>query len=244
MTKVLFASPVRQKEEIFKMHLESLDKLEIPEDVSLSRMFILHNSRNLGKFLNEKDLAFCIETDDNYKTTERTHYWEDNNLRMVTSIKNGIFDFMLRSDFDYVFMVDSDLILQPQTLKVLLEAKKDIISEIFWTKWDTNGILMPNAWDLDHYVFAKDTIEKYQRKGTYLCGGTGACILIHRKVIETGVNYTPIYNLSFWGEDRAFSIRASVMGFELYTNTECPPFHVYRESYIETGKKFLESIKK
>ena len=42
--------------------------------------------------------------------------------------------------------------------------------------------------------------------GLYQVGMTGACVLISKPVLEAKVNYDHIYNVSFWGEDRAFCI--------------------------------------
>jgi len=243
MKRVLIASCVRQKDEIFKLFIESLNHLLIPEDVELHRLFLLHNSQHLEKYLDEKDIIQTVQTNDEYKTDEKTHYWRNENLYNITCMKNAIFKFTQDLNFDYVFIVDSDLILQTETLVNLLNANKYIVSEIFWTKWNTNELEMPNAWDIDHYGFYQGTLEKYKQKGLYECGGTGACILIKRDVIDKGVNFNPVTNISFWGEDRAFQIRSNVAGFEMYVDTNSPCFHIYRDSYIEDGKKFLDKIK-
>ena len=245
MKKILLASCVRQKEEIFKLFIEGLDNLLIPDDVELHRLFLLHNCEHLDKYLDKRfNIIKKIKTDDEYRTDEQTHYWRMENLCNITNMKNGIFKFAQDLNFDYVFIVDSDLILQPETLVNLLNADKDIVSEIFWTRWKPNEPEMPNAWDYDHYSFFEGTLEKYKQKGLYECGGTGACILIKKSVIDRGVNFSPVTNISFWGEDRAFQIRSKVAGFNLYVDTNSPCFHIYRDSYIEDGQKFLDNIKK
>jgi cellulose synthase/poly-beta-1,6-N-acetylglucosamine synthase-like glycosyltransferase len=244
MVNILLVVPARQKEEIFNLHKQSLDNLKIPGGVSLTRLFILHNSPELKKYLGENDLHQEITTDEKYEKDEITHYWKNENLKFITELKNGIFEHVKQSNYDYLFLVDSDLVLHPDTLINLLKAKKEIVAEVFWTKWnvlDKNE--MPNAWDLDAYIFIKGTLEKYRQKGLYECGGTGACILIHRNVIDAGVSYIPIKNVSFWGEDRAFCIRASVAGFDIYIDTHSPAYHIYRDENIYEGKKVLEEFK-
>jgi hypothetical protein len=246
MKNILLVVPARQKDEIFKLHLESLNNLKVPEGVSLKRLFILHNSPNLTKLIPNDDNTTIqqIKTEDIYTTDEDTHYWKHDNLAFITALKNGIFDYVRKSQNEYVFIVDSDLVLHPDTLINLYNAKKEIVSEIFWTKWNKQDtVAMPNAWDLDHYSFLPDTLETYKQKGLYECGGTGACILIHRSVIDRNVSYNPITNLSFWGEDRAFSIRAKCAGFSLWVDTNSPAFHIYRDSDIEEGRKVLEGYK-
>lgn len=235
---ILIAAPVRQNEEKFKLYIDSLNKLEVPSNVNVVRFFILHNSSHLIEYISPQDQYQEVNTNDEYRTDENTHHWQDHNLQFIAYVKNQLVDIMLKSGFDYIFMVDSDLILHPKTLVSLLDSKKDIVSEVFWTKWNKDDILeMPNAWDYDHYSFFKDTISQYRKGNVYECGGTGACILIHRKVFEKGVNYNPINNVSFWGEDRAFSIRAKVAGFDLFVDTKYPAIHLYRDSDVD---KFRE----
>lgn len=236
---ILLAVPARQTEEIFELFMDSLNKLKIPENVNLVRFFALHNSPNLKQYLSVSDQYQEITTPEQYKTDENTHYWKNENLKFITGLKNQFKDVVVANGFDYVFFVDSDLILHPNTLQNLLKANKDIIAEVFWTSWEPDSPEMPNAWDIDHYGFYQGTIEKYRESGQYKCGGTGACILIHRRVFEKGVNYDTIPNISFWGEDRAFCIRAAVAGFEIWLDTTVPAFHLYRPSIVEQYKRRL-----
>jgi radical SAM superfamily enzyme YgiQ (UPF0313 family) len=237
---ILICVPARQKENIFKLHIESLNKLKILANVSIHRLFVLHNSKNLKQYLMPSDFVLNIESDEEYKTDEKGHHWNDHNINVIASIKNQVLE--MAKNYDYIFWVDSDLILHQNTLCNLIEADKDIISNIFWTRWKPEELEEePNAWDLDTYSFFEDTKEKYRTPGTYLCGGTGACILVSTDVYKSGVNYNPIYNITFWGEDRWFSLRAVCAGYELYVDTHNPAFHIYRESYI---KKAIDYIKK
>lgn len=82
----------------------------------------------------------------------------------------------------------------------------------------------------------------YREKGIFKVGGVGGCNLISRKVIEAGVNYNPIYNLSFsnW-EDRAFCIRAAVLGFQIYIDTYYPAIHLYDKKCIQNYERSIQS---
>ncbi|MCL6593455.1 MAG: glycosyl transferase, partial [Alicyclobacillus sp.] len=64
--------------------------------------------------------------------------------------------------------------------------------------------------------------------GIYEVGGLGACTLIRRSALEKGVNFSEIPNLSFWGEDRHFCIRAAALGLRLWVDTHVPAYHIYR----------------
>jgi radical SAM superfamily enzyme YgiQ (UPF0313 family) len=236
--KVLLAVPARQKEEIFKLHIDSLNRLVIPDYVELDRLFLLHNSENLQKFLSKCDIVNILNTNEKYDKDNTTHRWKHNNLQMITNIKNSIMQYALQFGYDYIFWVDSDLVLHKNTLQSLIESGKNIISEAFWTKWEPNQPSLPNAWDFDHYGFYKELgspADRYKEKGIHKCGGTGACILVDTRVYKSGSNYSNIYNVSFWGEDRNFSIRSAVNGYELFVDSKFPCYHIYRDENIETA---------
>ena len=234
--KILIAAPVRQNEEIFREYLKSLDNLEKP--CQCDRFFYLHNSKELTKYLNRKEVLLAMSNDE-YKKDEVTHYWKQANLQIITYLKNELLKRTLEGGYDYFMLVDSDLILHPKTLVSLLEADRPIVAEVFWTKWQPDSEPLPNAWDLDQATSYEGSYDLWKNPGLYKVGGTGACILIHRSVIESGVNYNPLYNLSFWGEDRNFCIRAVARDYEIWLDTHYPAIHLYRESeyqkYVENG---------
>ena len=245
MKNILISAPVNENEEIFKMYLESLRNLKVPKNYNIFKLFTLHNCEHLSKYINGKNEMFAIYNNETiYKKDDITHSWDNENFKDVIKMKNHILNIVRKNDFDYVFFVDSDLILRTETLEQLLKADKDMIAEIFWTKWDSseNGKFMPNVWRYDSYSFTDGLIEELKQKGLYRVGMTGACTLIKRKLIDAGVNWNPVNNISFssW-EDRAFCIRTAVLGFEIWIDTHFPAFHVYRDTDIEEGKKFLES---
>ena len=76
----------------------------------------------------------------------------------------------------------------------------------------------------------EDFINNLRKPGIYEVGGLGACTLISKKAIKAGVNFKEIRNISFWGEDRHFCIRAQALGFDLFVNTHYPAYHIYREA--------------
>lgn len=241
MKKVLLGVPVRQDKDIFKAYLDSLDRLNIPEDVTLDRCFYLHDSRDLAHLLKDSDMVLFNDKQTKYETNGKTHEWNNGSLTEVAKMKNEMMRIALMGGYDYYFLVDSDLILHPNTLKHLIERDLPIVSEIFWTEWvEGSGEIMPNCWDQD--MSSMDSIKRYRVPGIHETGGTGALILIKREVLEKGINYTPIYNISFsiW-EDRAFAIRAAVHGYQLYIDTMLPARHLYRrndyEKYIRKAGK-------
>lgn len=230
--RILIGAPVRQDHNTFYKYLKALNQLDAT-GVVVDFFFILHNSPRLKRFLKPNQyIEFNSKSE--YIKDDFTHHWTSSNLSDVTQMKNGLLRYSLENRYDYFFLVDSDIILKPQTLKTLLNHKKEICAEVFWTKWTPDQDEMPNAWHTDFYTFLNnEQINSWKKEGLFRVGMSGACILIKREVIFSGVNYSPIYNVSHsqW-EDRAFCIRAAVHGYPIYLDTSCPPVHLYRENKL------------
>ncbi|MFJ3387589.1 glycosyltransferase [Lysinibacillus sp. NPDC086135] len=254
--KILIGSPIKQDSDILMHFLHSLDNLEKSDEVQVNYLFFDDNddltSKKLLKNFSTNREVSIIETKNKYEYIKNdvTHYWTPNNVHHVSSMKNHILHYAKEKDFDYVFLIDSDLVLHPKTLVNLLKANKDIISNIFWTKWTPDAIEMPQVWMQDEYqLFNKEDqhtlseseiklksiefIMKMKVPGIYKVGGLGACTLISKNVINAGVNFNKIYNVSYVGEDRHFCIRAAVLDFSMYVETTYPAFHIYRKEDLE-----------
>ncbi len=252
--RVLVASPVRQRTNILQEFLESLELLD-NTGLELHFTFIDDNNQHdlLTGFARGKQHVRIIPvmSDDTYLCDETTHCWQERLVWKVAEFKNRLIAIARAEDFDYLFLVDSDLYLHPKTITHLVSLDKDIVSAVYWTKWTPDMVPLPQVWISDQYCLyhafrgeVLDEEEKGRRTGhflqmlakpgTYKVGGLGACTLISRKALSLGVSFSEIYNLSFAGEDRHFCIRAAALGLELYADTHYPPFHIYRESDLAT----------
>jgi hypothetical protein len=217
--KILVGAPVNQTTEIFERYLTSLRNLNGKFDL----FFILHNSPHLKELLNDNEY---IEF--NTSTKYEPHNWTPKNLKEVGIMRNMLLDYVKANNYDYFFSVDSDQLVHPNTLQHLLSFDKDIVGEIMWTKWKIDDKEMPNAWLSDYYEFGNFPIDLFRVPGLYKVGMLCGCYLIKKEVWLAGVNYNPIYNISFtaW-EDRAFFVRAAVHGFDCYLDTSYPIEHLY-----------------
>ena len=252
MLRVLIGSPIKQKPEILNEFLISLKELN-KEEIDYQYIFIDDNnikesSKILNKFKKEEENVTILKKEEGsalYICDEYTHIWSGELIERVAEFKNFIIKKAIDEEFDYLFFVDSDLILHPNSLKRLISLKKEIVSTIFWTRWYPNSKEEPQVWLKDNYTLydsyygesisndeaekRKDEFIKMLRKpGTYEVGGLGACTLISKEALEKGVNFSRVYNISFSGEDRHFCIRAAVLGIQLYVDTYYPAYHIYR----------------
>ena len=260
--RILLASPVRQKEDVFVQFLESLDLMD-STGMDLDFAFVDdHNKHDLlNRFAKEKSnvRVFPGSPENSYVCDETTHYWPENTIWKIAAYKDQFIKLALEEGYDYLFLIDSDLYVQPQTLKHLIALQKDIVSEVFWTRWQPDTIPLPQVWVTGHYQMYSsqrgETLneqEIHRREveflqmlsvpGTYKVGMLGACTLISRKALSLGVAFSQIYNLDLWGEDRHFCIRAAALNLELYADTNYPPYHIYRESELEGLREYKRQL--
>lgn len=252
-TKILVGSPVFKTPDILEAFLCSLKKLN-GKDLTIDYMFVDDNvekksSDQLATFSREGSEVIIIKGNDRstYKCSDESHYWSDSLMLRVAEYKNMIIRYAIEHEYDALFFVDSDLILHPDLLLHLESRQKEVVSEIFWSRWHPGYPLEPNVWLFDEYDLVpkhvgeilskeemkrrqKEYLEKLKQPGLYEVGGLGACTLIQRSALLTGVTFSPIKNLTIHGEDRFFCIRAAVLGIDLHVDTCYPAYHIYRDS--------------
>lgn len=259
--RVLIGSPVHQKKIILSEFLDSLHRLK-HENMEFGYLFIDDNQdeqssellSDFSKLVDHVTIQPSYRHDD-YVRNETTHFWNEQLIWKVAEFKNTIIQYAIEEKYDYLFLVDSDLLLHPRTIEQLIAADKDIISEIFWTRWQPDSTPQPQVWLMDEYTQWEQRrgeklsdgeianryeqfIAKMKTPGVYEVGGLGACTLLSRRALLSGVNFNPIKNLSFWGEDRHFCIRASAIGFSLFVDTHFPAYHIYRDSDLDGMVRF------
>ena len=258
--KVLVGSPIHQKPLILKEFLKGLSRLQTT-GIDLHFMLVDDNenpasSALLETFKEEHDRVTILPNTEGNEYNPESHHWRNEVILKVGKNKDKILQQAKEEQFDFVFLVDSDLVLHPRTLLHLTSFKKDIVSEVFYTAWTEGGLEMPQVWLYDTYEFIKSKdvtpdekaqafwqfLHLIKKPGLYPVGGLGACTLISKQALEAGVAFEPIYNLTFWGEDRHFCVRAAALGLQLHASTYLPPFHIYRDRDLEKVSAFWEKV--
>lgn len=263
--RILVGSPIRQRPEVLKEFLASLERLD-PGEAKLQFIFVDDNdqpesSKLLRDFADRHPtLIWSGEPKDfDYNRDEQTHRWREALIWRVARYKDSMIEEALQGGYDALFLADSDLVLHPLTVQHLNATRHEIISEIFWTKWTPEQPEMPQVWLHDHYGMhphirgerltqedisrrASQWVGHLRAPGIYPVGGLGACTLIQRRVLEAGVRFAEIYNVTFWGEDRHFCIRAAALGFELQVDTHLPAYHIYREQDLPGVAGYLQGV--
>ena len=260
MKKILVGSPVRQKSNILKEFLLGLEEVEKGDNI-VSYYFVDDNLEKESSFLlsafSEKYDVTLKKGSDLYDIDApyEGHIWLSTNLAKVTAYKNEIISHCINNGFDYLFLIDSDIVIDKKCILQLLSNEVDIVSNVFWNQWRKNGILTPQCfWIPDIYLQDKafnvpmtfeeahkirmDMVERLKTPGLYEVDGLGACTMISRRALEAGVSFKEIPNLRIPGEDRPFCIRAGALGFKLYMDTVYPAYHISKEIYLDRVDEF------
>ncbi|MNB80424.1 hypothetical protein D3C75_271870 [compost metagenome] len=265
--RLLIASPIRQKPEILSLFLYSLSNLDTA-GIDIHYMFFDDNtapasSRLLQQFVRQSSGAAVIlsppeEEGSKYSSDDNTHRWPEDAVWRVAAMKDQILQSAAAGEYTHAFLADSDLLFHPQTLKTLLKSGKELVSAVFWTRWQADALEMPQVWLHSEYgqhplirredLSPQETWSQVQRfyarlrqPGLHEVGGLGACTLISRQALLRGVQFAEIPNLGYWGEDRHFCVRAAALGLQMYVETTYPAYHIYRSSDLEGCSAYLEA---
>lgn len=230
---VITFTPVRQKPDVLKLFLKRLD------EQGCESWFYDDNDDEKSSLLLQ-DWTVLPPTDipstTDYRRGVISHTWTGNACERVARIKNYAIDQFLKTDASHLFLVDSDVILLPGTVDHLLSLEVPVVSSVYWSRWQPTQPYMPNVWDTGHYDFRSgESLTRLAGRGHFEVGGLGACTLIERSVLEE-VRFDPVPNFPMWGEDRWFSMRAGVLGVPLLADGCLTPWHVYRDTDLETGR--------
>ena len=210
MKKVLVGSPIRQKNNVLKEFLLSLDEF-YKDGLEVDYYFVDDNtdikSSDLLKNFADNHNVILKKAEDLYKFEKEeyicnniSHFWKKDLIKKIAFFKDSIIDYANEKGYDYLFLIDSDIVLNKQTVLHLISRNVDIISNVFWSQWNINYALEPQVWLQDEFnCFIRDWDkdisdgEKWQKKvdffaklrvpGIYEVGGLGACTLISKNAM-------------------------------------------------------------
>jgi len=226
MTKVMIGCPVRNRAWILPYYLQSLKNLH-KKDIELSYCFIINDCTDsspqiLAEFARiEPGRVRLINKDHSIPGGFRRGEY---NLKRLAELRNILLQAFLESDNDYLFSVDSDILVPQDALIQLIEDDCDIVSALVCNGHEIGdpGIfnILRQKYD-GSYVHIRD----FPRDKIFPVDCTGAAYLIKRKVVEAGVCYS-----SRWGgEDIAFCKAAQALGFNIYCDGRVECQHCMQE---------------
>lgn len=248
--RILVGGPVRKRADILQAHLDSLAAQELPTRVEVTYCFVddypdehdparkvLHDFVQVrGKVLKSAQTSATDFSD----THPVTHQWTTSSMTRMGNLKHGLMKECVDGGYDFLWLVDSDLICDRTTLASLLTSGKQVVSAVYWTRWNTDPKICagPQVWLKPVYQLGLPHYPEHEFRNTLgvkrkleKVGGLGACTLIARSVIEKGVNFSKPEGFpsgGLWdGEDRHFCEWARRLHVELWADPWPDIFHVY-----------------
>lgn len=246
MKKILFFSSVCKPKGILEITLNSYMKLE-RKNFEIDFLFYDDNKEEnakdyLNDFCQKQSNCSLMSPIHMSPSDYQDHNWNPSRIDRIITIKNNAIHHALENKYDYLFLVDADLVLHPSTLVHLVQQKKDFVFTIFWTLFFGELYHKPNAWDLHSWAYkGPETLLKLRGKGIYEVGGGGACTLLSAEILEKGLNFNRLLSLPYQGEDRHFCTRAQALGYDVIADSNYPAYHVFMESQCDEAKNWYEN---
>lgn len=245
--RILLAVVTNSPHEILESHFKSVKSLDLPPKVRLDLAYISDGlAPESLRMLHEGGAsvadALPKTPDVSYAVTEQTHEWGLPTFAWLAREKQRLLEHAKEGRYDAVFFVDSDLILGPETLASLIASEKDVVSAVFWTRWQPKAPPLPQVWMTHPYDFngrgisGEEFLSRLDAKALMRVGGLGACTLMRARVFDK-VEWFPLLEGlpqgGMWqGEDRSFCIKAERAHVELWADAWPDIFHQYRPSEI------------
>lgn len=220
MKKVLIGAPVRNRGWVLQRHLNAL---LTQKGFEKEFLYIVNDSvDNTEEILKKNNIPYITYNLNSKRGHKRGQYSYEN----LAILRNKLLDEFLKTDCDYLFSVDTDVIIpEKDSIKQLIDDNKDIIS-----------MLIRNH----PKIFAHNVMENGRHlneipKGVFPIDLTGAVYLIKRKVIESGVKY----GAGRSGEDEIFCKQAREKGFGIYCDSRLKPIHAYDKGVDLIGETII-----
>lgn len=260
------ASPIRQTPAVLAAFLDGLDRLrphgqkvryffiDDCADEAASKVLMDWAERRPAEVLR----AVPTEQPNPYRRGEH-HSWSAMAMARVGEMRTRLMEAALEHNAANLLMVDSDVVLRPDTLRWLLAADKPVVSEVMWTRYFAfQRHKHPNVWAWGESTFwpgvageEVEPLEQYERwrgfyrmlkrPGLYQVGGLGAVTLFQRGALQdiyAHGGYNPLFASASVGEDRWFCTRAHVLGYSLWADTHAEPLHLYRDTDLRRLRRW------
>jgi GT2 family glycosyltransferase len=244
MNKVLIASPTYDgMEYCFKEFIEHIKSI----DYDNFDILIIDNSRSKKFFRNIKDIPRIkvIHDDTN----------EEKNMYRLISSRNKIIDYALEKDYDYILMMDSDVIVPSNIIKRLMSHKKEVCSGLYFNYFNIKNELkyLPVCYrkleekyypmyekffpDANMKMFSRQMClsEANSKELFEVSVPSSGCVLLSKKALSSGAKYGLIkeFEEKFKGttDDLKFFKELREFGFGIYCDTFVLCTHLTKEKY-------------
>jgi hypothetical protein len=220
MKKVLLGAPVRDRGWILPRFIEHVKALRL-DDILLDTLFIANDCQdNTVELLN--DSKFNVKEVNGLPSKTKGSIRGKYGYGHLANLRNILVEEFLKTDCDYLFSVDTDILLPKDSLVKLINHNKDICSMLVCNQNGRSGKRAHNIMEYNYKIGRMVHIHTWKENWLIPIDLTGASYLINREVLEAGVRY----KYDFQGEDVPFCKKAKELGFGIYCDTSLKPVHV------------------
>ena len=204
----------------------------------------------------------------------RTRSWTPQAWHRVGTLKNDIIQYALNEGYDFLWLVDADVLCDPFTLQSLLDSadierflldstyyRGPIVSGVYWTFWSKRNAedaeiqhAGPQVWLRHPYCLdgrgytAQSFRAALVARQRLRVWGLGACTLIPSHAIAKGCHFGSVGTLPPGGmsdgEDRHFCHRADALHLELVADAWPDIYHAYAQDDYEDIPQALERLER
>lgn len=224
--KVMIGCPVRNRAWILPRYLQHLKKLEFPSE-KIEYCFVINDCVDETLDILE---SFAYEQSSPVKLIRinfgqnQGHERGNYSFSRLASLRNLLLNGFLDSACDYLFSVDSDILLPPSALRCLLEDNCDIVSALVCNGHELGNQKIFNILSRKNGRWMH--LLEFPRDRIFQVDCTGAAYLIKRGVIEA---YGVRYSTAMGAEDIGFCQSASSKGIKIYCDGRIECNHIMRE---------------
>jgi len=197
-----------------------------------------------------------------YADGAETRQWTKPAFGRLAQLKNRMLQYALDEGYDFVWLLDADVMCDPFTLQSMLDSADierwyandqlayPIVSAVYWTRWQNP---QPGSTDQVHAGPQVWLVHPYQLHGhgwtepdfraalvarkRVRVWGLGACTLIPRHALAKGVSFAPFDGLPpgpmSEGEDRHFCAHATARHVPLIADAWPDIYHAYHPHEYE-----------
>lgn len=228
--KVMIGCPVRNRAWILPRYLKSISNLEYPGEY-LSYCFIVNDCIDstpdlLADFARERPGQVKIIVHNMGRLKSRSHLRGYYHFAHLAWLRNILLSAFLQSDCEYLFSIDSDILLPPYALNRLLKDECEIISALVCNGHETRD---PGIYNILRHN--KDGtwrhIREFSREGVFEVECTGAVYLLKRNVID---GYGIRYSAAYGAEDIGFCMNALSKGIKIFCDGRVEGEHYMQEN--------------
>lgn len=231
MPRVMIGCPVRNRGWILPRYLQHLTDLDYPLS-QVEYCFVVNDCQDdteaiLRRFARQHPVRLLYSNSSQPGGWRRGFY----NFGRLAFLRNLLLQAFLQSNCDYLFSVDSDILVPPHCLAQLVQDQVDMVSALVCNGEEIGDKECFNVlrWEGSQLL----PIRNVCRSAVFPVDCTGAVCLISRAVAEAGARYN-----DHWGpEDIGFCWQVQKQGFSIFCDGRIECLHIMQETHKNTDNR-------